>query len=64
MSRWSDAGLIAFLPHPNYLLVAAEIIVTPMVLGLIWVALVFTVLNAAMMVVRIGAEGKALAGVE
>lgn len=56
-------GPYRFLPHPNYLLVAAEIIVTPMVLGLIWVAVGFTALNAAMMAVRIGAEGKALKGV-
>jgi len=34
---------------------------TPMVLGLVWVAVVFTVLNAAMLWVRIGVEHKALA---
>lgn len=49
------------LKHPNYTLVVAEIIVAPMVLGLVWVAVVFTVLNAAMLWVRIGVEGKALA---
>jgi methyltransferase len=42
-------------------LVVAEIIVAPMVLGLFWVAAIFTVLNAAMLYVRIGVEDKALA---
>lgn len=54
-------GPFRFVSHPNYILVIAEIIVAPMVLGLEWVALVFTVLNAAMLWVRIGAEHKALA---
>lgn len=53
-------GPFRFVSHPNYILVIAEIIVAPMVLGLEWVALVFTVLNAAMLWVRIGAEHKAL----
>lgn len=54
-------GPFKYLKHPNYTLVMAEIIVAPMVLGLVWVAVVFTVLNAAMLWVRIGVEGKALA---
>lgn len=55
------AGPYRYLRHPNYVLVVAEIIVAPMVLGLVWVALVWTVLNAAMMYVRIRAENDALA---
>lgn len=54
-------GPFRFMPHPNYTLVVAEIIVAPMVLGLIWVALVFSLLNAAMLYVRISAENAALA---
>ncbi|AXI47187.1 hypothetical protein C1J03_14900 [Sulfitobacter sp. SK012] len=54
-------GPFKYLSHPNYMLVVAEIVVAPMVLGLGWVALVFTVLNAAMLWVRIGVEHKALA---
>ncbi len=54
-------GPFKYLSHPNYTLVVAEIIVAPMVLGLVWVAVVFTVLNAAMLWVRIGVEHKALA---
>lgn len=54
-------GPFKYFSHPNYMLVAAEIIVAPMVLGLVWVAVLFTVLNAAMLWVRIGVEHKALA---
>lgn len=54
-------GPFKYVSHPNYMLVVAEIIVAPMVLGLVWVAVVFTVLNAAMLWIRIGVEHKALA---
>ena len=54
-------GPFRYFRHPNYMLVIAEIIVTPMVLGLWWVALLFTVLNSAMLYVRIGTEERALA---
>ncbi|EEB84690.1 isoprenylcysteine carboxyl methyltransferase family protein [Roseobacter sp. GAI101] len=54
-------GPFKYLSHPNYMLVVAEIIVAPMVLGLVWVAVVFTGLNAVMLWVRIGMEHKALA---
>lgn len=54
-------GPFKYVSHPNYMLVVAEIIVAPMTLGLTWVALVFTVLNAAMLWVRIGVEHRALA---
>lgn len=54
-------GPFRLLRHPNYALVVAEIAVAPMVLGLPWVAAVFTLLNAAMLWVRIRAEEAALA---
>jgi methyltransferase len=54
-------GPFRYVSHPNYMLVVAEIIVAPMVLGLIWVAVLFTVLNAAMLWVRITVEHEALA---
>ena len=54
-------GPFKYFSHPNYMLVVAEIIVAPMVLGLVWVALVFTVLNTAMLWVRIKVEHAALA---
>lgn len=55
-------GPYKYVSHPNYMLVVAEIFVTPMVLGLVWVALVFTVLNGAMLALRISKESAALAG--
>ena len=39
----------------------AEIAVAPMVLGLVWVAVVFSVLNALVLWVRIRAENAGLA---
>lgn len=54
-------GPFRFFKHPNYILVVAEIIVAPLVLDLVWVAVVFTLLNAAMLWVRISVEGHALA---
>jgi len=54
-------GPFKYVSHPNYMLVVVEIIAAPMVLGLVWVAVVFTVLNAAMLWVRIRVEHKALA---
>ena len=54
-------GPFRLIPHPNYTVVVAEIVVAPMVLGLVWVAVLFTVLNAAMLWVRIRAEERALA---
>ncbi len=57
----ATGGPFRFLRHPNYTVVVAEIAVAPMVLGLVWVAVVFTVLNAAMLAVRIRVEGQALA---
>jgi methyltransferase len=50
--RWVD--------HPNYVVVAGEIGVLPLVFGLWQVALVFTLLNAAMLAVRIRTENAAL----
>ena len=53
-------GPFRYLRHPNYTLVVAEIFVAPMVLGLTGVALVFTVLNALVLFIRIRAEDGAL----
>lgn len=70
--RWStrvivlpQAPLVArgpyrFVRHPNYAVVAAEIAVLPLVFGAWQIALVFTVLNAAMLWWRIGVEDQAL----
>lgn len=54
-------GPYKYVSHPNYMLVVAEIFVTPIVLGLLWVAVIFTVLNGAVLALRISREGAALA---
>ncbi|WP_405404945.1 isoprenylcysteine carboxyl methyltransferase family protein [Paracoccus sp. Ld10] len=53
-------GPYRWLSHPNYMVVIAEIIVAPMVLGLWAVAIVFTVLNAIVLKIRIRSEGQAI----
>lgn len=53
-------GPYRWLRHPNYVLVVAEIAIAPLVLGLGWVALIFSVLNAAVLAIRIRAEERAL----
>jgi methyltransferase len=56
-----SAGPYRFLSHPNYAVVAAEIAVLPLVLDLPLLAAIFTVLNAAVLAIRIRAENRALA---
>jgi methyltransferase len=53
-------GPYRFLRHPNYVVVALEIAVVPLALGLPVYALVFGVLNLAVLAVRIRAENAAL----
>ena len=53
-------GPYRFLRHPNYVVVAGEIAVLPLMLGLFWIAAIFTVLNAAVLFIRIRAENRAL----
>lgn len=53
-------GPYRFTDHPNYAVVVAEILVLPLVFGLWQIALLFSLLNAAMLAVRIRAENRAL----
>ncbi len=53
-------GPYRLIPHPNYAVVAAEILVLPLVFGLTAYAAVFTLLNAGVLWVRITAENQAL----
>lgn len=53
-------GPYRFVRHPNYLVVAGEIAVLPLAFGEIWIAVVFSVLNAAMLAWRIREEETAL----
>jgi methyltransferase len=55
-----EDGPFRFFKHPNYWDVVGEIAVVPLALGLIWVAAIYTVLNAWMLWVRIGVENDAL----
>jgi methyltransferase len=58
--RLVSAGPYRFLPHPNYAVVAGEIAVLPFALGLPLVALIFSILNSAVLAIRIRAENRAL----
>ncbi|HKU92810.1 MAG TPA: isoprenylcysteine carboxylmethyltransferase family protein [Sphingomicrobium sp.] len=55
-----DRGPYRFVSHPNYLVVAGEIAVLPLVFGLWWVAVLFSLLNAAVLTIRIREENRAL----
>jgi methyltransferase len=54
------SGPYRYLNHPNYLVVIGEIAVLPLVFGLWQVALAFSLLNAAMLTIRVRAENEAL----
>jgi methyltransferase len=54
-------GPYRFLRHPNYVVVCGEIAVLPLVFGLWQIALVFSLLNAAVLAWRIRVENTALA---
>ncbi|KLK94887.1 membrane protein [Microvirga vignae] len=53
-------GPYRFMNHPNYLLVAAEIAVLPLAFGLVGYAILFSLLNATVLAIRIRAETRAL----
>jgi methyltransferase len=53
-------GPYLLLRHPNYAVVAAEIAVVPLALGLPLYALVFSLLNALVLAIRIPVENAAL----
>jgi methyltransferase len=53
-------GPYRLVNHPNYAVVVAEIAVLPLVFGLWQIALIFTLLNAAVLTVRIREENRAL----
>jgi methyltransferase len=54
-------GPYRFVRHPNYLVVTGEIAILPLAFGEVWIAIVFSVLNAAMLAWRIREEAAALA---
>ena len=54
-------GPYRYLSHPNYVVVVVEILAFPLIFGAWITALVFTVLNAVVLYVRIREENRALA---
>ena len=71
-SRWTTRNIVLpgerlvvsgpykYLSHPNYAVVAAEIALLPLALHLPLLALIFTALNALVLVIRIRTEARAL----
>lgn len=59
--RLIKRGPYKYLSHPNYVVVAVEILTFPLVFGAWGTAVVFSVSNGALLFVRIRAEGRALA---
>lgn len=53
-------GPYKFIKHPNYLIVIAEIALIPLIFHLYITAIVFTLLNALMLYVRIREENRVL----
>ena len=53
-------GPYRFVSHPNYCVVAAEILVLPLVFGLGWYGLAFSLLNGLILWLRVRTESAAL----
>ena len=54
------SGPYRYFPHPNYVVVAVEILTFPLIFGAWITAVVFSLLNAALLYVRIRTENRAL----
>lgn len=55
-------GPYRWVRHPNYLVVIAEIAVLPLAFGMVWLAVVFSALNLALLAWRVRVENRVLAG--
>jgi len=55
-----SGGPYRLMRHPNYAVVVGEIAVLPLMFGLIGIAILFSLLNAAMLWVRLRVEHRAL----
>jgi methyltransferase len=58
--RLVRSGPYRYFTHPNYVVVVAEVLALPLIFGAWVTALVFSVLNAAFLFVRIREEERAL----
>jgi methyltransferase len=54
------SGPYRYFPHPNYVVVAVEILTFPLIFGAWITAIVFSLLNVALLYVRIKTENRAL----
>ena len=54
------SGPYRYFPHPNYVVVAVEVLAFPLIFGAWITAVVFSLLNAAILYVRIREEERAL----
>lgn len=54
-------GIYKYIKHPNYIIVICEIAIIPLTFQLYHTAVIFTILNAIMLTVRIKKENEALA---
>jgi methyltransferase len=54
-------GIYKYIKHPNYIIVICEIAIIPLAFGLYYTAVVFTLLNTLMLMVRIKKENEVLA---
>ena len=61
--KLAATGPYRYLSHPNYAVVVGEIAMLPLALHLPFVAVVFSILNAIVLAIRIRAETRALAAV-
>lgn len=55
-----NAGPYKIMSHPNYAVVAGEIFALPMMFGAVAIAIIFSVLNAIILFIRIREEDQAL----
>lgn len=53
-------GPYKYFKHPNYIIVIAEIAIIPLVFHLYYTAIIFSLLNAIILTIRIKEENKAL----
>jgi methyltransferase len=53
-------GPYRYIPHPNYVVVAVEVLTFPLIFGAWITAVVFSLLNAALLYLRIRTENRAL----
>ena len=55
-----SSGPYRYFPHPNYFVVVVEVLTFPLILGAWITAIVFSLLNAALLFIRIRTENRAL----